>query len=1071
MKFSLRGASSAAIIIGMSSTLPMWAQQASDAVTTTNISGPQQASSQVDQTARGPQEAGQGQAERVVVTGSLIQGSAEDAALPVEVFTNEELEEQGAPTALEFVKTLTASGPTVGEAYYFGGAGLTGSPSFNLRGIGADKTLTLLNGRRVSENAALIPSIAVARTEILKDGAAVTYGADATGGVVNFITRDNFVGLETSANYKLIDSSDGDYGLSILGGFGSGDTNFIWSAEWEHRSRLSTLDRPGITDPSFDFVNGNSAPWSSLTNLAGWRALGPRPAIPTGSSYQQEYGTLLGFGTDFTNNGNDPSGTGSCEAVGGFSPYAIPGATNTSYTCYYNYIPYYNLVEEQNTYRLYAQVNSTINDNVEFHMDAAYGVVDVPKVFGSPSQPVVRGPARASGLTQQYYVPRSNPGWDDFAQRSGLVNSPFYGAIQGATPITYRPLAHGGNPVLGGGDGFGVPSRINNSVWRFNAALSGDLAAVADALEGINFDVSATYNQSNSEGDAADVLTYRLQEALSGFGGPNCNAVDLNPNQFGTQNPAAAGQNGCLYWNPFASAFPNQPERGLANPNYVPGLENDPSLYAWITDPRFSEDITNSLTVDAVFSGETPIALPGGNIGWGLGTQWRQVETREVVPSDLYNGNTPCLWPTNYTTGIDTNNDGNYEPISQTPFPTSDPRHTGCAGGEGPFQFFGINPPDAADRQQFSYFGELAIPLHDRVNIQAAVRREDFSGGLGATVYKVSGKWDVFGPISIRGSYGTNYQTPPIGLIPGEVNNVVRSYDRAASNWKAYQLTTRGDVVAEEATAWNAGFIWQSQGFSPDHDFRFIVDYFDIETEDEIAELASHNQILNASTLSTQVGGFNLIDCSSPFINRISFSDTPTSPGGACVQGQTTSDNFSVIRGEVGNAFGQTTNGFDYQITYTMPAGEGDLTFDVTATQVSEQTVSERRLDGIVVQAAEDRLGNLNFSTVGVPVPEWRINGYTAWRGDRHTIRGGVTYVSAVTDERTGVQYGENGDDWISYDLHYLFDLTDTLRLSASVVNIADTDPPPAQIELGYDPRAGGNALGRTFEFGIKKTF
>ncbi len=1058
MKFSLRGASSAAIIIGMSSALPMWAQQASDAITTTNISGPQEAAAQVDQTAAGP--AAQGGAERVVVTGSLIQGSAEDAALPVEVFTNEELEEQGAPTALEFVKNLTASGPTTGEAYYFGGAASTGSPSFNLRGIGADKTLTLLNGRRVSENAALIPSIAVARTEILKDGAAVTYGADATGGVVNFITRDNFVGLETSAQYKFIDSSDGDYGIAVLGGFGEGDTNFVWSAEWEHRSRLNTLDRPGITQPSLDYdgTNGevaNSAPWSTLTNLAGWRALGARPTAPDSNSYIDEYGPVFGFASDFT--------PASCGAVGGIY--------GNAFTCSYNYIPYYNLVEDQDTFRGYAQLNSVINDNVEFHMDAAFGVVDVPEVYGSPSQPVVRGPARDAGLTQQYYVPRSNPGWDEFAQRSGLVNSPFYGAIQGATPITFRPLAHGGNPVLGGQGTFGVPSRINNSVWRVSSGLSGDLAAVADFLQGISFDVAATYNQANSEGDAADVLTYRFQEALSGFGGPNCAAADLNPLQFGTQNPAAAGQNGCLYWNPFASSFPNQPMTGAENPSYVPGLENDPSLYSWIVNDRFSETVTNSLTIDAVFSGETGIQLPGGNVAWGLGTQWRQVELREVVPDDLYNGNTPCLWPTSYTTGIDTDNDGNFEPIPQTPFPTSDPRHTGCAGGEGPFQFFGINPPDYADRQQFSYFGELAIPLHDRVNLQAAVRREDFSGGLGATVYKISGKWDVFGPLSIRGSYGTNYQTPPIGLIPGEVNNVVRSYDRANRNWKAFQLTTRADVQAEEATAWNAGLIWQSQGFSPDHDFRFIVDYFDIETENEIAELASHNQILAASTLSTTVGGFNLMDCSSPFINRITFSDTPQSPGGACVQGTTTSDAFSVIRSEVGNAFGQTTNGVDYQAQYRLPVGSGDLTLDVTATQVTEQTVSARTLDGIEVEAAEDRLGFLNFSTVGVPVPEWRVNSYAAFSFDRHTIRGQLNYVSAVQDERTGVQYGEEGEDWYSLNLYYLFDVTDDLRLSLSVENIEDRDPPPAQIELGYDPRAGGNALGRTIELGIRKNF
>ena len=90
---------------------------------------------------------------------------------------------------------------------------LTGSVNYNLRGLGADKTLVLLNGRRMSQNTSNIPSAALARTEILKDGAAVIYGADATGGVVNFITRDDFVGLEVGGQYKMIDGSDGDYSL------------------------------------------------------------------------------------------------------------------------------------------------------------------------------------------------------------------------------------------------------------------------------------------------------------------------------------------------------------------------------------------------------------------------------------------------------------------------------------------------------------------------------------------------------------------------------------------------------------------------------------------------------------------------------------------------------------------------------------------------------------------------------------------------------------------------------------------------------------------------------------------
>ncbi|HBJ91531.1 MAG TPA: TonB-dependent receptor, partial [Hyphomonadaceae bacterium] len=79
--------------------------------------------------------------QQVVVTGSAIRGTPEDAALPVNVYSAEDLQLQGSPSALQFARELPQSGPTSGEANYFGGAELTGSPSFNLRGLGADKTL------------------------------------------------------------------------------------------------------------------------------------------------------------------------------------------------------------------------------------------------------------------------------------------------------------------------------------------------------------------------------------------------------------------------------------------------------------------------------------------------------------------------------------------------------------------------------------------------------------------------------------------------------------------------------------------------------------------------------------------------------------------------------------------------------------------------------------------------------------------------------------------------------------------------------------------------------------------
>ncbi len=1024
MKFTLRGASSAAILVGLGGALPVFAQEAAPAP-------------QVDQAA--PQAAAeQTPQDRVVITGSFIAGSSEAAALPVEVFSAAELEEQGAPTALEFAKTLTIAGPTTGEAYYFSGAALTGSVNFNLRGLGADKTLTLLNGRRGSENTSNIPAAALARTEVLKDGAAVIYGADATGGVVNFITRDNFTGLEARASYKYIDGSDGDYSVSLLGGVGEGDTNFMWSAEWEHRSRLETEDRDFAT-ASFNFLV-NPAPWSTLTNLAGWT---PRGALPPTPTLANEFGTALAAPiSDFS--------PASCAAVGGFY-------VNT-FTCNYNYISYYNLVEENDIFRGYAQLNTAVSDNMDFHFEASYGQVLSPQVFGSPAQPVIRGPAMATGAVNQFYVPITNPFAAAFAARTGAP-----AGAQGFTPTTYRAFAHGGNPVFGQGNGYGVPSKIDNQVWRVSAGLKGVLGDWAGIFKEVGYDAALTYNQSISYADAADILGFRLQEALNGFGGPACSAPDLDPARFGTQNPAAAGKGACQWWNPFATNFPNQPERGLTNPQYVAGQENSLELARWLFDDRASEDINSSLTADLVFNGMSGINLPGGEVGWALGGQVRQLELREVVNSPLYNGNLQCDWPTSTT--------GGSPAVPQTPRPTTDPLFRGCTpDNPGPFVFFGINPPDYNDQQQYSLFGELQIPLLDTLNFQAAVRREEFSGGLGATVYKVSGKWDVFGPLSLRGSYGTNYQAPPVGVIPGEINNAVRSYTLAGGNWLGAQFITDSSLVPETATAWNVGAIWQSQGFAPEHDFRFIIDYFNIETEDEIGQLADPNQILalvyNGPVLVTN-GGPTITTCDpnvQPLIRRVTFN------AGCSIGLGANQNSFSSISTVFGNGPGQTTNGIDYQVTYEMPVGPGDLTLNLTATQVTELLTGPTSLDGVVVSTGDDRLGTLNFATVASAAPEWRANFSANYKMDSHNFRLGANFVSAVTDERAGIQYGETGEEWLTYDLTYLFDITETMRLTASVNNITDKDPPPAQEELGYDPRLG-NPLGRTFEIGIKKTF
>ncbi|WP_333586602.1 TonB-dependent receptor plug domain-containing protein, partial [Phenylobacterium sp.] len=226
--------------------------------------------------------------EEVVVTGSFIRGTPEDAALPVEVVSAEELSRRGSPTTIDLIKSLPVSGPVLGDSNQFSttAQGQVGAGTINLRGIGSLRTLVLLNGRRTTASPGagsggvdtnLLPVAAVGRVEVLKDGAAATYGSDAIGGVVNFITRRNFSGLDMSADYRFVDGSDGDYTASLAYGWVGDRGNILLAAGYQHRSELRTTERdwanqPYLTNPSGYSVLGQPGsflPRNGATPTAG----------------------------------------------------------------------------------------------------------------------------------------------------------------------------------------------------------------------------------------------------------------------------------------------------------------------------------------------------------------------------------------------------------------------------------------------------------------------------------------------------------------------------------------------------------------------------------------------------------------------------------------------------------------------------------------------------------------------------------------------------------------------------------------------------------------------------------
>ncbi|MBZ2207682.1 TonB-dependent receptor [Massilia soli] len=150
--------------------------------------------------------------QRVEITGSSIKRIDAETALPVQVLRREDIDKSGVTTAAELLKNISANTAPLsdGASITDGTSGQRGFNGANLRGIGVSSTLVLLNGRRLAnfaspgDNAGVdlnnIPAGAIARVEILKDGASAIYGTDAIGGVINFITRKDYTGVDMNAS-------------------------------------------------------------------------------------------------------------------------------------------------------------------------------------------------------------------------------------------------------------------------------------------------------------------------------------------------------------------------------------------------------------------------------------------------------------------------------------------------------------------------------------------------------------------------------------------------------------------------------------------------------------------------------------------------------------------------------------------------------------------------------------------------------------------------------------------------------------------------------------------------------
>lgn len=1091
-----------------------------------------------------PREPEATEVDEVVVTGSFIPGTPEDAVVPVEAVTLQELRQQGSPSNLDLVKSLSEVGSVAGEANR-SSAFAIGAQTINLRGVSSSRTVVVFNGRRLPEqfsssvgrfnNIAIIPNAAIGRVEVLKDGGATTFGADAVGGVVNYITRRNLDGVEMNANYRYIEDSDGDWDVDVSMGKVSDRWNAMLVLGYQHRSELDAADRDwAVTE--------------YLENPAGWSATGS----PSAYAFQRQaapgvFSTITPFGVGASRYTGDRQMGASglvrdpfCSQLGGFAGWSA----TPSPLCYIRTVEQANLVEEQDTYQAYGEFNYEFDNGLRVHLEGLYYGLDIPHIpidafgntasnfpLGARPAPTPANPNPLYPATTFYSVPGHNPAvralLDALTNQNGTpaFGSPTTPGTQAfqilnggrvtLNSLVWRPFGLGGNPA---GD---LDFQHNFSdTFRGTFEVSGELPEVSGFK--LRWSAAATYNYFNYEIDSNDILVDRMQAALNGLGGPGCQG-------------ATPGANGCGYFNPFSSAIAQNIYTGQTNPGYQAGLANDPALVEWMYVPVTLDRTGKYFIGDFILNGETPFRLWADDpIAFAVGGQYRRY--REITKINQFGDRlvNPCS-----TLGVQD-----------------------CASRTGPLLFnraallFGLSQSSDRTYPVRSAFFEVQAPVFNNLVVNVSGRYEKFYSDVSDVnndVFVPAGsiRWQVNDWLALRATAGKTFSqvNPPEDVPPILAANVSAP---AQYGGTAVQFSTANypnlEVQPEEGFNFNIGSIVQVGNF------RANLDYYNIEIDNLIRGQTSA-QIVNALVQPGQSGAGALINCSSPLLSQeiALFAGNPfVQLNGPCVQGQsalnsTGANGVGGLAGGVVNFFGshgtqtalvngQTlrTSGLDFAASYRWEdVLGGQLTVSVDATHILTYETTPYIVAGIEVAPGFDGIGqfneltgrnsqhiaedrgsitvnfrrgrhNINWSTrmvgsfINDDLPDFQENAaYNLNQGD---ASGRVPTGAACVDTNpvlpptpSGAGTGEFGgntgasvgycsgqnatilagqklDPTFTTDLSYQVELPWDTVVTVTVQNLFDAEPQFSRDFLGYDAFTG-SPLGRTFRFGVRKTF
>ena len=721
----------------------------------------------------------------VAVTGTAIEAPAINMPHAVAVVSRETLEQQGSTQLVDLFRNLSVSHGVVGErnSWYNSNqpATLTENvANVNLRGLGASRTLVLINGRRhVPVPARLIggrfvdvntiPAIAIGRLEVLKEGASATYGSDAVGGVANFVTRSDFRGFELNVSHDYF-SDGGDTTVAGIWGGRIGASSAVFSAERVGRQELQIADRPWALDRLSAYPPGTRGGWSSIGNPGTFAVGAPTP---------------------WTADVFDPR----CTDFGGL---------DEGWTCRFRYAPYDNLIDEQQHTRAFGEINGPINERTNYHIEGLWSDAQIPNWYTTPSYPPF--PLTSTTIME---VAASHPGRQAFCDAyAGDAKADPMSACANADPWYFN-----GRPF--GNSGPGRRLARASSTQRIAASVDGDLVASGRT----HWDVGLSYSRARGNLNLPAVYTDRIFRAFRGFGGPNCGvgvvADRSSPAgmRLGDRNGAVAGQGDCLYYNPFSNAIAESDQPGsrlfnAANPDFIAGLENSEALRQWLNEEVDLLSTTGLFVADATLSGN----LVENTADFAVGYQYRRMHAAG-----------------------DPNDPGD---VTRNPCPVAG--DLGCSAGDrfGPYLFTNVHRPYSADQQVQRFFAELALSVGPRFDTQLAANYE-FYNVAGNHVSSFDPKFggrlqiaeNLHYSLSLRGSVQTTFRTPSLDDLNTSPLTTLEWIPETGA-YQAVDRFGRTDLLPEQAFTYNAGAVLFLEG-----GVEATVDYWHYDFENVIGSM------------------------------------------------------------------------------------------------------------------------------------------------------------------------------------------------------------------------------------------